>query len=510
VREALARMMASRRLHSFLRGLATSKGRVGILSFQHESNTFSSLPTDLDAFEIAAGDEMVERWGGTHSEVAGFLEALETDGLEAVPLYMATATPGGTVTSRAFAHILESIHEALEARPALDGLLIAPHGAGVSEQNPDMDGFWVERVRSIVGDELPIICTLDLHANVSPRMINACNATIAYRTNPHLDTFERGVEAARLMIRTLGGEVKPVQAGSWPPVSVNILSQGTSAPPCSTLSGLVDDVRRRDGVLSASVCLGFPFADVAEMGTSFNVVADGDAELARMFADELAVYLVEHRHEFDPPFVYAPEAVERSAGLKGPVCLLDTGDNVGGGSAGDGTVIAHEIARRRGPPAFVCLYDPEGVARLEGLGAGSSAHLTLGGKQDDLHGPPLELDVTVRSHHDGRFTESEVRHGGETQYDMGRTVVVDSDVGLTVQLTSKRIVPFSLNQLLSCDIDPSEFQIVVAKGVHAPAAAYDPVCTELIRVTTPGATTPDMSRLHFEHVRNPLYPLQEL
>jgi microcystin degradation protein MlrC len=93
---------------------------------------------------------------------------------------------------------------------------------------------------------------------------------------------------------------------------------------------------------------------------------------------------------------------------------------------------------------------------------------------------------------------------------MGRTVVVDSDVGLTVQLTSKRIVPFSLNQLLSCDIDPSEFQVIVAKGVHAPAAAYDPVCTELIRVTTPGATTPDMSRLHFEHVRNPLYPLQEL
>jgi len=485
-------------------------GRVGILSFQHESNTFSHLHTDLDQFTIAAGDDLIRRWGGSYSEVAGFLKGLEAEELEAVPLFMAMATPSGTVTAGAFGHIVDSIQEALEAGPEPDGLLLAPHGAGVSDREPDMDGFWLRRVRKIVGNDLPMICTLDLHANVSPRMIDACDATIAYRTNPHLDTFERGLEAANLMARTLRGEVRPVQAGSWPPVSINILSQATSAPPCSTLADIVDDVRRREGVLSASVCLGFHFADVAEMGTSFNVVTDGDAELARKLADKLAAYLVGHRHDFDPTYIYAPEAVERATGLRGPACLLDTGDNVGGGSAGDGTVIAHEVARLGGPRTFVCLYEPEGVAQLEDVGTGGRAHLPLGGRQDDLHGPPLELDVTVRSHHDGRFTEPEVRHGGETDYDMGRTVVVDSDVGLTLQLTSKRTVPFSLNQLLSCAIDPTEFQIIVAKGVHAPAAAYEPVCSELIRVTTPGATTPDMSQLRFEHVRRPLYPLEEL
>jgi microcystin degradation protein MlrC len=502
--------MESRRAASSPRGSTTTNGRVGILSFQHESNTFSRLPTDLDAFEIAAGDELVRRWGESHNEVAGFLKGLETENVEAVPLYMASATPSGAVTAGAFTHIVQSIQEALEAAPSLDGLLVAPHGAGVSEVQPDMDGFWLQRVRSIVGDDLPIICTLDLHANVSPGMIDACDATIAYRTNPHLDTLERGVEAATLMARTLRGEVRPVQAGAFPPVSMNILSQGTSVPPCSILSERMEEVRGRDAVLSASVCLGFPFADVAEMGTSFNVVTDGDAALAGRLAAQLADYLVERRHDYDPAFLYAAEAVDRAAELEGPVCLLDTGDNVGGGSAGDGTVIAHEVARRKGPGAFVCLFEPDAVARLEGVAEGERAHLALGGKQDDLHGPPLELDVTVRSRHDGRFTESEVRHGGETRYDMGRTVVVDSDVGLTLQLTSKRIVPFSLNQLLSCEIDPRDFQIVVAKGVHAPAAAYEPVCTALIRVTTPGATTPDMSQLNFEHVRKPLYPLQEL
>lgn len=485
-------------------------GRVGILSFQHESNTFAPLSTELDQFKIGVGRELVHLWGSSHSEVAGFLEGLETVELEAVPLYMATATPSGPVTAEAFDQIVESIQEALETGPALDGLLVAPHGAGVSERQPDMDGFWLQCVREIVGQDLPMISTLDLHANVSSDMIDACDATVAYRTNPHLDTFERGVEAATLIARTLRGEIRPVQAASFPPVSINILNQGTDEPPCSTLADVVDTVRGRDGVLSASVCFGFHFADVAEMGTSFNVVTDRDGELAQELADELAGYLIGHRHDFDPTHIYAPEAVEEATEMKGPVCLLDTGDNVGGGSAGDGTVIAHEVARRGGPPTFVCLYEPEAVARLDEVGPGGREHLTLGGRQDDLHGAPLELDVTVRSFHDGRFTETEVRHGGRTNFDMGRTVVVDADVGLTLQLTSKRIVPFSLNQLLSCGVDPADFQIVVAKGVHAPAAAYKPVCSKLIRVTTPGATTPDMSKLHFERVRRPLYPLEEL
>jgi microcystin degradation protein MlrC len=487
-----------------------SAARVGILSLQHESNTFSPLPTGLDEFTVATGDDVIRRWGNSHSEVAGFLHGLEAEGLEAVPLYMATATPGGIVTDVAFHHMLASMRELLETGPQLDALLVAPHGAGVSEGEPDMDGFWLQEVRRMVGDDLPIVCTLDLHANVSRRMIDACDATIPYRTNPHLDTFERGLEAVALLARTLRGDVRPVQAGSFPPVSINILSQGTSAPPCSTLTAHLDAIRHRPGVLSAGVCLGFHFADVAEMGTSFNVVTDNDVGLARTLARELADYLVERRHDFDPTHVYPAEAVARATKAEGPVCLLDTGDNVGGGSAGDGTVIAHEVARAGGPQTFVCLYDPEAVAQLSAVDPGGRAHIVVGGKQDDLHGPPLDVWVTLRSRHDGLFTESEVRHGGETQFDMGNTVIVDSKIGLTLQLTSKRIVPFSLNQLLSCAIDPHEFHIIVAKGVHAPAAAYEPVCSELIRVTTPGATTPDMSQLRFDRVRRPLYPLDEL
>jgi microcystin degradation protein MlrC len=484
--------------------------RVGILGLQHESNTFSPLRTELREFTRAAGPDIESRWASSHSEVAGFFEGLRYEGIQALPLFMAVATPSGTVTANAYTRMMASIKDALDRALPLDGLLVAPHGAGVSTTEPDMDGAWLQMARKVVGADVPIVCTLDLHANVSERMVEACDATIAYRTNPHLDTFDRGVEAAALMGRALRGEVRLEQVGSWPPVAINILSQGTSAPPCSTLVEVMQEVRRRDRVLSASACLGFHFADVAEMGTSFIVVTDGDERLARALAGELAEYLVEHRHEFDPVHVTVDEAIDRAATIQGPVCLLDTGDNVGGGSAGDGTVLAQEIARRGGPPTFICLYEPGAVARLDKLEPGDRVHLALGGKHDALHGSPLELDVIVRSRHEGRFTEPEVRHGGETTFDMGATVVVETEVGLTLQLTSKRITPFSLNQLLSCDIDPAAFQIVVAKGVHAPTAAYEPVCSELIRVTTPGATNPDMSKLRFERVRRPLYPLDEL
>jgi microcystin degradation protein MlrC len=202
---------------------------------------------------------------------------------------------------------------------------------------------------------------------------------------------------------------------------------GHRASPCRDLFDLAETLRSRTGVVAVSVCLGFPYADVAEMGTSFVVTTDGDPALARDCAAELAAFLVEHRHDFDPRFITPEKAVERAVSLRGPVCLLDTGDNVGGGSAGDGTVLAHLLARRRGLRSFVCIYDPESVRRAANGEQGERLPLEIGGKSDDLHGAPLQIEVAIRGRHDGSFTEPEVRHGGTTHFDMGETVIVESD-----------------------------------------------------------------------------------
>jgi microcystin degradation protein MlrC len=190
------------------------------------------------------------------------------------------------------------------------------------------------------------------------------------------------------------------------------------------------------------------------------------------------------------------------------VCLLDMGDNVGGGSPGDGTTLAHALFRRPLVPACVCLYDPESVRQATAAGAGNRVRLCAGGKTDELHGPPLEAGFSVRGLCDGRFTETEARHGGLMSFDQGPSAVVETDNGLTLLLTSRRMVPFSLRQLTSCGLDPDRFRVLVAKGVHAPVAAYAPVCKHLLRVNTPGVTTADLTRLEYRHRRRLMYPFE--
>jgi microcystin degradation protein MlrC len=484
--------------------------RVGIVGLRHESNTFLSTVTDFHLWEVQIGDDARDRWLGTHNEIGGYLAGLEAEGISAVPVYSALATPAGTITADAMDELTNRMLAELAVRGPYDGILAAAHGAAVSEMHRDADGHWLGRLRASVGPDMPIVCTVDAHANLSQRMLDATDVLISYRSNPHLDTHDRGLEASRLIARIVRGEVRPTQVGAFPPVAINILQQGTTVEPCLPLYELADAMRGRPGVLSVSICLGFPYADVPEMGTSFNVVTDGDRGLARRTADELAAHLVARRHEFVPEFISAKEAVEMAAAAPGPACLLDMGDNVGGGSAADGTILASVVHERGGPKTFVALFDPEGVAAARDAGPGAEIELEVGGKTDELHGPPLAVRATVRSLHDGKFVEPDVRHGGNPRFDMGETAILDTDRGLTIQLTSNRVPPFSLGQITSCGLEPTEFQILVAKGVHAPVPAYEPVCATILRVNTPGATSADMLSLPFVDRRRPLFPFEDI
>lgn len=487
--------------------------RVAIISIQHESNTFLAKPTDLAAFEqggLPIGEQVREVYGPSHHEVGGFFEGLDTAGIEAAPIIAANATPGGAVTREALEHLLKLTFDGLDSAGEIDGILVAPHGAGVCESHRDMDGYWLSLLRQRVGDAMPIICTLDPHANLSQRMVDACNATIIYRTNPHLDQRARGLEAAALMAGTLRGEVAPVQACALPPIAINIERQFTDDPPCRPLLELADEIKTRPGVLSDSVVLGFPYADVEEMGSGFVVVTDNDPALAQRYCDELAAYLHEHRAAFAGEFIEIDDAIDMALAAEGPVCLLDMGDNVGGGSAADGTYLARRLHERTIRDSFVALYDPQAARQCFDAGVGAELTLTVGGRTDDMHGPPMQVHAVVDYLGDGHFTETEPRHGGRTIGNMGPTAVIETDTGLTIQLTSRRTPPFSLNQVRSCDIDPASMKILVAKGVNAPVAAYREVCGTCIRVNTPGSTCADMRKFDYKHRRRPLYPLEEI
>jgi microcystin degradation protein MlrC len=485
--------------------------RVGVVALLHESNTFASVTTPLRKFEedlLITGEPVRERLAGTHHEVGGFFEQLAEDRIEAVPVFAARATPSGTIERKAAGSLVKMLLDAVRRAGPLDGWLVAPHGAAVAEGEPDFDGHWLTTLRQEVGTGVPVIGTLDLHANVSPRMVAATDALVAYRTNPHLDQRERGREAATLLVRTLRGEIRPRMAAAFPPMAVNIEAQATAEWPCRELYDAADSARGGRDVLSISLVLGFPYSDVAEMGPSVLVVANNDSEPARHTAESLAGMWWDRRAAFQGRRLGVEEAVREAAGSTGTVGLLDMGDNVGGGSPADGTLLAHEILRQGVTPACVCLNDPEVVRQATGAGTGAKLTLTIGGKADNRHGTPLTATFTVRGLYDGKFEETEVRHGGVRSFDQGPTALVESDTGLTVVVTSRRTAPFSLRQLTAFGVEPGKFRVLVIKGVHAPVAAYAPVCSRLIRVNTPGITTADLGSLTFHHRRKPLYPFE--
>ena len=486
--------------------------RIGILALIQESNTFLRGATTLDHFQqdlLLKGEEVRERFHTAHHEIRGFFDGLERARYEAVPLFAARAVPFGVIESEAFAELMRLMMAELEYAGRLDGLLVAPHGATVSESFPDVDGEWLSRVRHFVGPQTPIIGTLDPHGNLTPAMVSATDALMSYRTNPHVDQEHRGVEAAELMVRTLEGRVSPVQAACFPPMAINIERQCTSESPCKELADRFEEVRGRAGVLAASLMLGFPYADVAEMGSSSLVVTDGLPVKAQEFANELGQAMWGLRRELSGTFLSVEEAVAQAMQLPGPVCLLDMGDNVGGGSPGDGTWLAHELARTSTRPAFVCIDDPQAVSEAVALGVGATGRISVGGKSDDLHGPPLELDFLVRQLAQGSYTESEVRHGGFTEFHQGLTAVLTTANGLTLMVTSKRTPPFSLRQLTAFGLDPNQFHVLVAKGVNAPLAAYRAVCPSVLRVNTRGVTVADLTQLPYRHRRRPMFPFEQ-
>ncbi|MBX3427121.1 MAG: M81 family metallopeptidase [Pirellulales bacterium] len=487
--------------------------RVGIVALLQETNTFAPGVTtrrDFAADVLLHGEAIRERFRDAHHEVGGFFAGLQEAGVEAVPLFAARAVPWGPLCAADYGTLRRELIGTLAAAGPLDGILAAAHGATVSENVLDVDGDWLSAVRQALGPDAPLIATLDPHANLSPAMTAACTALVAYRTNPHLDQRDCGIEAASLMARTLQGEVRPCLAAAFLPLVIAIEAQHTAESPCREWFAQAEDARYRDDVLAANALLGFPYADVPELGASTIVVTDNAPNLAKRLANELADHAWLHRQQFQRQSMSIATAIEKAAVASGPICLLDMGDNIGGGGPADATELAHAIRHAAIGPSLVCLCDADFVAIAQQAGIGAQVTAAVGGKHWKSAGLPLCGTWTVKNLTSGRFAEAKPRHGGFTEFDQGATAVVTDGSVLTLIVTSRRMPPYSLSQITSCGLDPSLFRILVAKGVHAPTAAYREVCSQMIRVDTPGSTAADFTRLEYHRRRRPLYPWEDL
>lgn len=486
--------------------------RVGIAGISHESNSFSSTPATLERFyegQFLRQAEIVARHRDAHSTLAGWLQGADEYGYRAVPLFVASAAPMGPLPAATYEALVDEVLAAIRGAMPLDGLFLYLHGAMVSEDYPDADGELCARVRRLLGPDVPVMTTPDVHANMSQAMVEHTTATVVYRSNPHLDTRERGLETACLMARTLRGEIRPVQWLETPPMTINILKQHTFEPPSLGLVQDAEAAMARPGILSASFILGYPYADVAEMGSSFLAVADGDLGAARDAARWMARRAWQRRAEFVADALSPEQALRQAAAEHGrPVVLMDVGDNVGGGSAADSTVLLQAAIRLGIPELLVVLKDPEAARACATAGVGAELSLRVGAKTDDRHGQPVSIEGRVRALTDGRFVEDKAVHGGGRYFDQGLTAVVETSLRHTLILTSLPAAPVSLEQVRSTGVKPERFKVIVAKGVVAPRGAYEPIAARILLVNTPGATAADPGSFDYQRRRRPLYPLE--
>jgi microcystin degradation protein MlrC len=497
--------------------LAGQQPRIGVAGISHESNSFNPAKTTLADFGWPPKMDR-ERWAGeaskSRSTVSGYVEGARRFGLELYPTVIVGASPKGPVTDEAFETMSRELVRQLKQAPGLDGVLLALHGAMVVESYPHGDAELVRRVREALGPAMPIVVTHDFHANVTPEIVRDSTALITYKENPHIDTFERGLQAAQIMADTVRGKVRPVQALAKPPMIYNIVFQYTKRPP---LLPIVEESRRLEQnpkILAASVSGGYQYADVPQVGPGVIVVTDNDPALAEREARRLADMLWQSRRQLRLQLPDAAQAVKMAIESdKHPVVLIDMGDNIGGGSSGDSTFLLAELLRQKARGWVVVIADPSAYQEAARAGIGAPFDFAVGGKTDRFHGEPVRVRGRVKSLHLGHYIEPEVRHGGGRYHDRGLTAVIEVD-GSTPDLenllvvTTRRSSPNSLHQLISCGIYPERQKILTVKGAIAPRAAYEPIAGRIIEVDTPGLTAVNPARFTYKLARRPLFGLE--
>ncbi len=484
--------------------------RLFLAMLSHETNTFSNVPTDRAQFEardLRYGGEIVEAYRGTGTCLGGMIAAAERLGATLVPSVAAAASPAGRVTRDIYEHVKQRMLADLKAAGRLDGVLLDLHGAMVPEGIDDGEGDIIKAVREAVGPGVPIAVTLDFHANLGERMIGSADLLHGYKTYPHVDMAERGVEATERLAQVIAGRIRPTAAWRKPPILPPLGNQGTARGPMRRLYDLAGEMEKDPKVISVSVFAGFPYADIPDAGLGIYVVTDNDQALAERLAARLARVAWEHRREFIHTALPVKEAVAKALAADGrPIVLADMADNTGGGAAGDGTEILRELLRVGARSAVVaCLWDRAAVQQCVKAGVGSRITLEIGGKVDDRHGAPLSVTGTVRTLSDGRFIHRGPMMNGLPGR-LGPTAVLDVD-DVKVILITYRWQTLDPEMIRFVGLDPLREKILVVKSTIHYRAAFEPIAKEIIEVDAPGLSSSNLARFDFRRIRRPIFPL---
>ena len=466
--------------------------KIVIARFQHETNSFCPKAGDETMFRNLAfdmGDCILKNQKGVGSEIGAFIDVFEkrTD-IRLIPSVDFVANPTGPVTGDVFALALHETLAAIEKNAPVDGVLLALHGAMVAEGHPDGEGDFLKEIRNAVGKDVPIIVSLDLHANTTKKMAENCDAIIPYENYPHTDTYGAGYTAAEIMRDTLDGKIKPTMAYRLVPYLLPLFP--TDCPEIRCIYEKTSEMKKIEGVLFPGFCHGFFAADIPEMGMGITVVTDNNPALAETLAEDLFAFISEKTPALKRTFPTLDEVFEAALSDDKPFVIGDASDNPGAGAFSDSTHILREILKRGIKGAILAtIVDPESVKKCEAAGVGNTVSLSLGGKSDPrFSGGSLEVSAYVKMLSDGKYVAKAKIAPGEI-IKHGKTAIVEIE-GNTVLISSIPRQPWDTEVFYAHGIRPEEHSIIVTKSAVHFRAAYGEITDKMEVVALPGLANP--------------------
>ena len=486
--------------------------RVVIALFSHETNCFCPNKAGRKEYEarcLKDPDEVIPHFEGTRTPMGGIIEVSKNERLEIIPALAASATPTGLTTKEVFEFARDRIVQTIKDTPGTAGILLALHGAMVSEAASDSEGALLKAIRDAAGRGIPIVATLDLHGNVTNTMVENADAFFPYETYPHIDGFERGYEAGVCLARMIRKEISPVMKLRQIPILAN---------PIETASELYLELLKKvhrweedPKVINVAVMHGFAWSDIPDARMSVMAITDGDSKLAEDIVDDMAKRIWERRDKFKKKVLSPEEAVKEAMGFpSGLVIIADAADNPGGGGTGDSTFILRaliEAGARNVGLAFI--RDPESVEQAINAGVSSKVKLSLGGKlgPKEITGGPVEITATVKTIADGQFFNKGPMGKG-LLVNMGRTVVLDAD-GIEIIVAERHMQALDAEIFRRVGIEPTEKKIIVLKSTIHFKASFGSMAKKILDVDTPEYLSMNFESLNFKNISRPVYPLDK-
>ena len=480
----------------------------------HETSTFTTVATTWESyrnqrFGYLIGDEIISKFRGTNTTIGGFIAGAETHGLKLIPTIFANAHPSGPTPRDIFEAILKDMLDRIAEAGSIDGVLLDLHGAMVAEGIDDGEGHILATVRELVGPRVPILAELDIHSNVSRRMIEMADVLIGRETYPEIDQAERARECADVLVRMHREGLRPTMALHQIPL-VWGLNQVTAHSPMREAIAELHRIEAQPGVICGSIATCYPLADIPDMGASVYIVTDNDPDLAQRYADELAAWIWERRADWQVPMPPTREALaQATAEEKFPVIFADRNDNTGGGSPGDSTGMLQTFIEAELEDACILyIVDPEAVHACREAGVGATLTLDVGAKSTPLQGEPIRMTAEVIALSDGGFSYDGPRNAG-LESSMGPSAYIRQD-GIHVLLVTEREQPFDTAFSRTMGLDPRQMRYIGVKSTVHFRAGFESWAGAIHAVSEPSVHDPVGKELPFHNLGRKLYPFDDI